>query len=260
MIEMIISLQNINCLKDNILSIYLKGSKQDMSKVDFWSDTDIIIVLKDDIKITDELEHSLNQLFQPIFAKELYVHKGGIVYRVISTISNGMRQYDLQVLENSYSHDYLKDKMTCIFGIDHSVADNKDATYFHRLDYDEKKVQEIWFKYSECVKKFSRNDNLIGLHLLFDLLKEYLVIEMMKRDIKEQSTVHRFGFSEALPSCLKYQLLDSDVTSDKLNFVLLLSEIYDKELTVLYSNYTSRYGIFKKYVLKSIESLTHKIQ
>lgn len=95
------------------MSIYLKGSRQDITQVDYWSDTDIIMVLKENVKITEILERTLDQHFQPIFAKELYVHKGGIGYRVITTESDGMKQYDLQVLEEQFSHDYLKDKMTC---------------------------------------------------------------------------------------------------------------------------------------------------
>lgn len=253
--EFVNSLRNIKCLKDNILSVYLKGSRQDMTQVDYWSDTDIIIVLKADCKISETLEHALDEFFRPIMAKELYVHKGGIGYRVITTIGDHIRQYDLQVLEDNLSMNYLKDDMTCIYGIDNSVTSSNEPTQNLNVAYNGKKIREVWFKYYECVKKFSRNDNLIGMHLSFDLLKEYLVLEMVKRDIKTNKKVHRFGYSEKLQSSLDMSLLNSDKTSDKLDFILQLAKVYDDELSKLHSEYQTRYAVLEHHIKASIEHL-----
>jgi len=253
--EFVDSLKKIKCLKDNILSIYLKGSRQDMSQVDYWSDTDIIIVLKNNYKISEELEHALDEFFGPIMAKELYVHKGGIGYRVITTIGDCIKQYDLQVLEDTLSMNYLKDDMTCIYGIDNSVTSSNEPTQNLNEVYNEKKIREVWFKYFECVKKFSRNDNLIGMHLLFDLLKEYLVLEMVKRDIKTNTRVHRFGYSEKLQSNLDMTLLNSGKTTDKLSFILQLAKEYDCELRKLHSEYQTRYAYLEHHIKVSIEHL-----
>jgi len=253
--EFIDSLRQINYLKDKILSIYLKGSRQDMSQVDYWSDTDIIIVLKDDYKIIEELEHALDEFFSPIMAKELYVHKGGIGYRVITTIGDRIKQYDLQVLEDILGANYLKDEMTCIYGIDNSITSSIEPTQISNEVYNEKMIQEVWFKYFECVKKFSRNDNLIGMHLLFDLLKEYLVLNMVKRDIKTNTRVHRFGYSEKLQSNLDMNLLNSEKTTDKLGFILRLAKVYDDELAKLHSEYQTRYAVLELHIKASLEHL-----
>jgi hypothetical protein len=57
----------------------------------------------------------------------------------------------------------------------------------------ERKVNEFWFKAAQAIVKVVRKDMLIGLHLALDLVRDSLVLQMMRRDREKRTVVHRIG-------------------------------------------------------------------
>lgn len=249
-------MNQIKEIDDQLSSIYLKGSKRDNLESDYWSDIDMLIV-SDSENISELYAKGLDLLFNPIQGKQLYKYEGCITYRVTSGIKS-LIQYDLQIVSNEFFKKYKCDLLhdvDLIFGEQEAeICDNHvDAKFEHK--YNLVAIENIWFIFYESVKKISRKDNLIGMHSILDLVREYLVLEMVERDILLSTNIHRYGKDERLPDCLEMHLLQSDCQLDKLEFIIQLSKIYDNKLVEIHSNYISRIKLFEKHVKRSISIL-----
>ena len=115
----------------------------------------------------------------------------------------------------------------------------------------ESQVDQIWFKFVAAIKKFARNDNLIGMHLLLDLVREYLVVEMIGRDVRHATNVHRFGYREELPDAIKLSRIDESDTGRIFDYIGALASAYDRKLMENIGNYTSRYRHISAYLERS---------
>ena len=114
---------------------------------------------------------------------------------------------------------------------------------------------KIWFLLFECEKKFMRNDNLIGLHLLLELIQEYLVLRMQERDEAAGTTIHRYGQSETLPVALDMDKLDycdkPAISTYLRHLATAFEQFWQKQL----DDFESRLHFFEEYLRKSQEQL-----
>ena len=88
---------------------------------------------------------------------------------------------------------------------------------------DKDSIDKTCFIFYESLKRFSRKDNLIGLYLTLDLIREYLVLEMIDRDIDIGTNIHHFVISESLTKVLNLELLQTSKTIDKLKLLQVLT-------------------------------------
>ena len=93
-----------------------------------------------------------------------------------------------------------------------------------------------------------REDALIGLHLLMDLLKEVLVLQMMKRDEKYQTHFHRHGYGKSLPPELDLSKLTYQNKVDILTFLEARARCYDDLLKTTLPIYVSRFEAISLYL------------
>lgn len=249
-------LNKIEEIDNQLISIYLKGSKRDNLENDYWSDIDMLIVSGSE-SISEIYVSELDILFDPIQAKQLYEYENCITYRVTSGLES-LIQYDLQIVSNEFfernKYELLRD-VKLIFGEQEAEICNKNNVAEFEHQYDIATIDNIWFLFYESVKKISRKDNLIGLHLILDLVREYLVLKMIDRDIFLGTNIHRYGKDERLPNSLEMYLLQTDSQLDKLKFILQLSKIYDSKLVEVHSNYKSRFKPFENHVKRSVSIL-----
>lgn len=117
--------------------------------------------------------------------------------------------------------------------------------------FDSYQSNNTWFKFLYAIKKFARNDHLIGLHLLLDLIRDYLVVEMIERDIIHGTNVHRFGYEEQLPPHIRLSQLDITDKLGVFDFIAKLAYEYDKKLVCNVKGYVSRYSQVTKFLEES---------
>ncbi len=249
--QLIDKFQNILKLNDNeIVSAYLKGSKRFKNKVDYWSDTDLLIIHNKDL-IDDDIKY-LDDYFKPIHGKQLFEYDGGLTYRVVSWKDNILNQYDLQIVTLDFSNKYsneLSSDIDLIYGKDLLSNCNEIKQQKPEIIYDNKHIDDVWFKYYECVKKIARKDNLIGIHLLLDLIREYLVLEMIERDVRLNTNIHRYGNNETID--IEISDLDNMGLIKRLEFIKNLAIKYDKRLSLIFREYNSRLNKFELHIENS---------
>ena len=256
-------IEKLVAFDDNIESIYLKGSRQQNEITDYWSDTDLLIVLKENVKLIELYSIWFDNHFKPVIAKQFYEYEGGIVYRIVSEKNKNIIQYDIQLVTNDFwkkNIGGMNKNMTCLYGTDETCSSFIAAVDTYKFTHNEDEINNIWFKYFECIKKIARKDNLIGLHLLLDLIRDYLVLEMMERDIKFGTNTHRFGKSEELPSALDMNSLKENKASDRLQFIKVLAKLFDEKLLEIHEQYISRYDYIEKHIEVSIKVLSENIK
>lgn len=54
-------------------------------------------------------------------------------------------------------------------------------------------IDAFWFKAAVAITKVVRNDLLIGMHLALDLVRDCLVVQMIRRDRAKRTVIHRTG-------------------------------------------------------------------
>ena len=104
----------------------------------------------------------------------------------------------------------------------------------------ERIINTFWFKAASAITKVVRNDLLIGLHLALDLVRDGLVLQMIRRDRKKRTTIHRVGgWGNELVT--HFSLKSGDRSDEEiLHFVKLSCEVFDELATDLLPDYENR--------------------
>lgn len=68
------------------------------------------------------------------------------------------------------------------------------------------------------------------MHLLLDLIREYLVLE---RDQRKITNIHRYGDQERLRSAIQLSQIDESDTARTLDYIEKLAAAYDQKLVTL---------------------------
>lgn len=87
------------------------------------------------------------------------------------------------------------------------------------------------------------------MHLLLDLIREYLVLEMVERDRRKNTNIHRYGDHECLPGPIQLSQIDASDTTKFLDYIAKLACAYDQKLVSMADGYTGRVH----WVLEDIE-------
>ncbi len=204
---------------EGVQALVLRGSQQTDSVIDLWSDTDLVIILKP-LFCTNETDfvRVINSIGFVIGCEMYKYSEHSMLYRTAIDYEYSIHMLDTQICSYGdwiFTESKKDQPSTVVYGnieLDERITESARPCSFHSYN-----SSNTWFKYFMAIKKFARNDNLIGLHLLLDLIREYLVIEMMERDIRQGTNIHRLGYGEQLPDTIKLSQID---VSDK-------KEIYD---------------------------------
>lgn len=154
--------------------------------IDDFSDTDIIVV-------KSNLEHiSENNIksFWEIVAIEKSINKNSKTYRFIT---DSFERYDITFMTSS-KWEKENIKSTVIYW-DIKSNYTKENSNFKNPELPNNNINFLFF---EAIKKLKRWDNLIAVHLIMEIYQEYLVLKMIKRDIKYKTSVHRFWENEQI--------------------------------------------------------------
>lgn len=215
--------------------------------------TDLLIILQPNSNLNKEsFIQSVDQLGN-VIGSELYVQETSIMYRTAMEYDSSIHLLDVTIC--TYRHwidlESTSNHSTLIYGDMELQQPNLEFASEFSVNMSLDQINEIWFKYFITIKKFVRRDHLIGFHLLFDLIREYLVIAMIERDEHYGTNIHRHGYAEQLPDRLKLAPLDSYDLMKILDYVDQLAKEYDGKLLTHIDNYQSKYSSIGKYIEQS---------
>jgi hypothetical protein len=104
----------------------------------------------------------------------------------------------------------------------------------------ERMADEFWFKATQAIVKVVRNDLLIGLHLALDLVRDSLVLQMIRRDREKRTTLHRIGgWGNELVTRFSWNGQE-DSAEEILNLIRLNCEVFDELASELLPDYDQR--------------------
>ena len=158
-------------------SIQKKGSVLNPKELDMYSDVDMEIFLSDNtaIDIKDFLG-AVAKNFSDVFGYEVIAHSRKDAIRMC--LVNGQR-FDL-------IFRYPSDK----------EVRHEENSATQKID---ELKNQFWFMASMVLVKLGRKDNLIAAQLALELCQLIIVIQMLARDEKKGTNIHRFGDDEAVP-------------------------------------------------------------
>jgi predicted nucleotidyltransferase len=172
-------------------------------QVDEWSDVDAVVILTETALDRYFLSVEwLGSLGRPIGVER---HEAGSA-KTLRVCLEGLRRIDLTLVPesaladaSSWEHNLLAEPYVILWsridGLEAKMStlpsaqpfrDISDAEITHRAD-------EFWSKASVAVVKVLRSDLLVAAHLVLDLVRDCLVLQMIRRDREKGTTVHRTG-------------------------------------------------------------------
>lgn len=234
----------------DVRAILLHGSKISSGMVDTWSDTDLIIILNKDQAIISTIIDAAIGTLGPILARETHLETGKEVRRYVVETDKRIEQVDLSIYRFDYwtqSDNIPEMEYELLYG-SLPEGSNIQNPPKNPVQYPESSIDATWFRYFQCVKKFMRGDNLIGSHLMMGLIQENLVLEMIERDERKQTNIHRFGDYEPMPWLDKLANIDSKNREQVLNYLQGLSQYYDDGLLARFPDYESRHAAFQRFI------------
>ncbi|MCL2424734.1 MAG: hypothetical protein FWD05_00175 [Oscillospiraceae bacterium] len=202
----------------DIDSIEFSGSMLDYSLLDVFSDVDMIIHLSDNAIF--ELNEWLDVMAKSIcdiFGYELYENDNQCVIRVC--FENGWR-FDMTFINAT-----------------------KKSTHFVEDSFENKVgsiVNQFWFISVMVLIKLGRNDYLTAAHLALELMQLNIVIQMLVRDEKKKTNIHRFGDREDVSTTRSLNLTNESSNKDAILTILYHASEKMDELSASIVNSVSR--------------------
>ena len=238
---------------EGIQAILLYGSQQHPQAVDMWSDYDVCIVMNPSARIDESPFIQAVHDIGTVVGSEVYRRRHSVLYRTAMEFQSSIYLLDATVSAyQEWNNTVNRDQQTILFGhIEPSSTPNTPPVTHTVFRPDETAIGPTWFKYMDTVKKFCRQDNLIGMHLLLDLIREYLVLEMVERDQRKRTNIHRYGDHERLPGGIQLSQIDESDTMGVLDYIARLASAYDQKLVSLVEGYTSRVHWVLEYIERS---------
>ncbi|MEM7375546.1 MAG: hypothetical protein AAF587_43535 [Bacteroidota bacterium] len=241
-------------------AIVLLGSQVDRAETDYWSDIDMTIVLASGQDIEKDqivkATHGLGQLIckeefetQEVFSQRLVLLRNKKIERV------DVKTCTLKAWRRIRFSAESRHRILYGSPLEINRREDRELFGFGQAEKERTRIHNIWFLFFECVKKFMRNDNLIGLHLLLDLVREYLVLRMQERDVKYQTNIHKKGNREQLPQSIEFDQLAYQSKQEVLTYLKSLATEIDQELRKQYEGYESRLALATQYLQESEQNI-----
>jgi len=188
-----------------------------------------------------------------IFAVDRFISDQEMTLRVCF---NNYHRLDFTLINaDHFQHTTLNDACKVLYSKDPngskdliSIPAKSKFTAPNKKEVDEL-INKFWFMGVVAVGKIARKDYLVGSHLALEMAQNCIVLQMMIRDKKKGTNIHRVGESEeteifsglmrekseSLPNQIIELINDSAINFDK------LAKEYSPE-------YVERYPIFKEWI------------
>jgi len=202
------------------------GSVLDWELLDVFSDVDMNVFLQKDVEFnSQEFINVASEKFG-ILGYQVHKHEGRDLFRLC--FENGWR-FDISFFYQKVKECPMAESFEC--SVDSLVKD-------------------FWFCASMVLTKLGRGDYLIASHLALGLCQQIIVLQMIVRDYKKGTHIHRFGDKENVPvfDGLFSATCEGDAKSKILNMLFVAAEQMDKAAMELSERYTC-----KTHKLKAIQ-------
>lgn len=204
-----------------VASVQLIGSRKQPLLTDQWSDIDLETVLHRHLKITMQPLEELTNHLGTVIGREMLVHKNEVVCRMALQIQQSIEMVDLKLISQHT--------------VNHRAIRNAPQW-------------EAWFKLFLATKKLMRKDNLMGMHLLMDVMRTILEIQMQQRDQIKGTNFHRFGADEAVQQILHLDDLQLTDTQSITHYLKLIAQTLDEQLAEHSTDYTLKSQYLAQYL------------
>ncbi|RKN83936.1 hypothetical protein [Paenibacillus ginsengarvi] len=233
----------------DVKGIVLKGSRQTEALVDIWSDYDLEVVLKPGAAVCEQEALRAADRIGLVVGSEIYRHgEHAFLYRTAIEYESQIYLLDMQLSAYTEWIAHQEGPFTVLYGeleLGEAVQQGDATGHDPFASYE---YEAVWFKYFIAIKRLARHDYLIGLHLLLDLVREYLVVVMIERDAERGTTIHRHGYGERLPAAMDLTLLDTSDPVKVFDFIANVAYEYDNKLVRYIKGYASRYEQVAGYI------------
>lgn len=243
-IDKIFSLPETDAVKIKDIVIEKTQAREDIYKMakqavelsyhDELSDIDMCVTVKLSSKDTITTEQYIKMLdrygITRGFCLGVLFIPENMMYRII--LKNGMR-YDL-----GFKFIYDDNKNNIIPISDTTIENGNEKWPLANID-------RFWFVQVQALGKLYRNDFLIGDHLANININETLVQQMVLRDIKYGTNIHRYGYKEELEYLMTDETecpykRDNKVFNRIAAKIYAASITYDKLTQYFYPEYKGR--------------------
>ncbi len=238
-------------------AVHLYGSQVIPNSLDFWSDFDFMVEVIPGLPLLPiAFEGWLHQQGQ-VLAREIHSSSEVITHRLILEVTGKIVRLDLGFCTQQHWQKFIPDQHAPSQTLWENTQPRRVVKLMGEPEVMVPAEQETWFLYFECLKKFMRNDHLIGLHLLLSLLKQYLELRMLERDEKRGTNVHRHGQAELLPEEIEFSQLHYQDKRQVAAYLLHLARLWDQASAKHNADYVSSLAGFTRYVQASLIHLDH---
>lgn len=234
-----------------VRAFVLNGSLADAAiQTDIWSDVDAQIILADHAL---ERYYASTEWLAPLgrlLGAERYKSP---FTRTLRVCLEGVQRFDLTFIAEAAlqtpsleNHHLFKEPFVVLWSRWPDLA-SRLHLYAAPAVYQDIAAAELasiidafWFKAAVALAKVGRNDLLIALHLALDLVRDTLLLQMIRRDREQQTTRHRFGgWGNELVGRFTRPLAHGPA-ADILDLIQLSGEIFDELAAEVQPDYEPR--------------------
>ena len=248
-------------------AVVLKGSCTNESiKIDRWSDIDLWIVTSD--RHMTKLFPSVDWLLPlgNLFALEQHATGESRVSRICF---DDFVRFDLTFVEKSDLKKIVKTEESLfgekhrvlyskIKGIEKTVSKSLAKKVFQKPKEDSFNTfaNGFWFLAVSAISKVIRGDFLIGSHLALEMAQNCVVLQMMLRDLRKGTNIHRTGDFEKVDILNKIgDLHDLKSPQNIFSIIKESGKLFDKLASKYDKKYKTRYDVLKKWLVEAEKDL-----
>ncbi len=239
--------------KSEFFAVLKKGFGSKDDQTGFGMEIDLLTIMDQQRCVDKRIGQLVHDRFK-IIGEEVHEEPDDLVYHWVMDVDGQVKILSLQIVDYDYYHQekvmdineydvvYLKDNEDIRRVEGESIIQEPSAML------SDEHVNSLWFRFFKTANKLCKKDNLFGLHLLLELIKEYAVLDMMKRGVKIQPGIHpQEGFDQLPPEISIDQVHTTD-TVKLLEYLDRLAGKVDDGLLEMSGDYDSRYDVFRDYI------------
>lgn len=188
--------------QSGVITLAKYGNTQSSNK-DMWSDDDLFLVVEDtslsDFYPTLDWLRAIGNIIASEQHENTYTHTTRVCFEDFMCIDITIATESALKQIAQWTSVPFWNGITPVFSRSQDVSRLLEKSYpkstpnpMSDMEF-ENMVNAFWFKSYIALKKIARNDLLIAMHLVLELIQESCVIEMMIRDKNAGTNIHKDG-------------------------------------------------------------------
>ena len=258
-------LQHITALlgpHENVLALFLFGSyAKPVSQFDFWSDLDLLLVVKDEAYADFFPSRTWLEPLGNIFAYDQSADAARSTTRICF---DDFRRADFVITSQTYFtnaknwpklplHQNIQKVFSRSSKVDQVMLESyPDPVFIPTAKSDiEALTNQFWFKAMLAVQKVMRHDLLIALHLALDLVRDCSVLGMILRDRATRTRYHRNG---GMGNDMVKQLAKTQQPYSRLGLLKMIEEsslVFDRLALQWSTDYQEKHQLLAEWIQKA---------